>query len=99
MANFYCRLNAPRASFLQDMTPEEVQVMMDHGAYWREWMAKGNVIAFGVVGDPGGAFGVGLTEFDDLAAARAFADNDPTVKSGRGFSFDIHPMPMGLVRS
>lgn len=98
MPSFYCKLNAPRSSFLADMSPDEAQIMKEHGMYWRGWLEKGNVIAFGVVADPGGAFGVGLVEFDDADQTRAFTDNDPTIKSGRGFSFDIFPMPMGIVR-
>lgn len=74
-----------------------MQIMKEHGAYWRDLVDKGNVIAFGLVADPSGAFGVGLVEFDDLDQARAFTDNDPTIKSGRGFSFDLLPMPMGIV--
>ena len=80
------------------MSPEEMQIMKEHGMYWRGALEQGKVIAFGVVADPGGAFGVGLAEFDDLEQARVFTDNDPTIKSGRGFSFDIMPMPMGIVR-
>ena len=99
MAAFYCRLNAPRPSFVQDMSPEEAAIMQAHGAYWRGYVEKGNVVAFGLVADPAGAFGVGLVEFDDAAQAREFADNDPTIKSGRGFSFDVLPMPMGVVRN
>ena len=71
--------------------------MLDHGAYWRNVMAQGHVIAFGLVGDPKGVFGVGIVEFDSMDQARAFADEDPTIKSARGFSIDILPMPMGAV--
>jgi hypothetical protein len=79
------------------MSPEEAQIMKEHGEYWRSWLKKGSVIAFGVVADPAGAFGVGLVEFADVDQARAFADGDPTIKSRRGFSIDILPMPMGIV--
>ena len=98
MPSFYCKLNAPRSSFRSDMTPEEGEIMKQHATYWREWLAKGNVVAFGVVDDPGGAFGVGLVEFDDADQARVFTNNDPTIKSRKGFSFDLLPMPMGIVR-
>ena len=64
MPSFYCKLNAPRSSFLQDMSVDEAQVMKEHAEYWREFVAKGNVVAFGLVADPAGAFGVGLVEFD-----------------------------------
>ena len=98
VSSFYCRLNAPRPTFTQDMSPAESEVMRQHAIYWREHLAKGKVVAFGLVADPAGAFGVGLVECDDMDEARAFTDGDPTIQSGRGFSFDIFPMPFGIVR-
>ena len=99
MAAFYCKLNAPRPTFLQDMSADEAGIMKEHAVYWREHLGKGNVIAFGVVADPAGAFGVGLVEFNELSEALEFTNNDPTIRSGRGFSFDLLPMPMGIVRA
>ena len=71
---FFCKLLPPRAGFLQDMTPAEGQLMQEHAAYWKEWMGRGHVVAFGVVGDPAGVFGMGVVEFDGEADARAFTD-------------------------
>jgi len=96
---FFCRLLPPRASFLQDMTPAEAQIMQEHAAYWREWLARGHVVAFGVVGDPAGVFGVGIVEFEEEAEVHAFTGKDPTVLSGQGFRFEVLPMPFGVVRS
>ena len=97
MTSYFCKLMAPRASFLRDMSPDEEKVMREHGAYWRQAMAAGNVIAFGLVADPAGAYGVGVVEFADDAAVREFTDNDPTILSQRGFRFEIQPMPFGVV--
>ena len=99
MSAFYCKLNAPRPTFLQDMSPDEAAIMKEHAVYWRGFLEKGNVVAFGLVADVGGAFGVGLVEFDTESQAREFTNNDPTIRSGRGFSFDVMPMPMGIVRN
>ena len=33
----------------------------------------------------------------DAQAAQAFTDNDPTIRSGQGFRFEVHPMPSGAV--
>lgn len=98
MKTFFCKLIAPRPSFTQDMTAAEGKLMQEHGAYWREWMAKGHIVSFGLVADPLGAYGIGIVEFEDEARVRSFTDNDPTVRSGQGFRFDIHPMPFGAVR-
>ena len=96
--NFFCKLLPPRPTFLQDMTPDEAGVMQEHAAYWREWMGKGNIIAFGVVADPAAVFGAGMMEFESAEALQAFLDDDPTIRSGSGFSFEFHPMPFGVVR-
>ena len=97
--NFFCKLIAPRADFVQTMTPAESQLMQEHATYWREWLAKGHVIAFGLVGDPRGAFGIGIVEFDSEDEARAFTDGDPTIRAGQGFAFEMLPMPFGVVRT
>ena len=98
MKAYFCRLIAPRPTFLADMTPAERVLMQEHGAYWREWLGRGHVVSFGLVADPAGAYGVGIVEFDDEASVRAFADGDPTIRSQQGFRFDIQPMPFGAVR-
>jgi uncharacterized protein len=97
MAHYFCRLNAPRSSFLRDMSEAERQIMQEHGAYWRRSMEQGHVIAFGLVADPAAPFGVGIVDFATDADVHAFTDNDPAVLSGRGFSMDVHPMPLGAV--
>ena len=98
MQTFYLKLNAPRPTFTMDMTPEERELMGAHALYWREWMAKGHIVAFGLVADPAGAFGMGIAEFQNEADARVFADGDPTIKANRGFSIDMLAMPFGAVR-
>jgi uncharacterized protein YciI len=97
--NFFCRLIAPRLTFVQDMSADEARLMQEHAAYWKEWMIRGHVLGFGLVADPAGAYGMGVVDFDSAADARVFADGDPTIRSGRGFAMEVHPMPMGFVRS
>lgn len=98
MKTFFCKLIAPRPSFAQDMTPAEGKLMQDHADHWKAAMAKGHVVAFGLVGDPAGFYGVGIVEFEDEASARAFTDQDPTIRAQQGFRFEIQPMPFGAVR-
>jgi uncharacterized protein YciI len=80
------------------MTAEERELMQAHAEHWKASMAKGHIIAFGVVGDPAGAFGVGIVQFEDEKAVRAFTDSDPVIASNRGFRYDILPMPFGVQR-
>jgi len=94
---FFCKLRGPRADFAQTMTAAEAGLMQQHSVYWRNGIEAGHVIAFGLVADPRGAFGMGIVTFDSDDEARAFTDADPSILSGRGFSFEIAPMPMGVV--
>ena len=97
--NFFCKLTPPRPTFAQDMSPEEGKLMQDHAHYWSEALAKGNVVAFGLVAAAEGAFGMGVVDFPGEAEVTAFTQGDPTILSGRGFAFDVHPMPMGVARA
>ncbi|MGA2597908.1 MAG: YciI family protein [Bryobacteraceae bacterium] len=99
MTYFFCRLNAPRRTFSQDMTPEEFAVMQAHVAYWSELTAKRIAIAFGPVADPKGAWGLGVVEVENEDEVRGVVDNDPAMKGGAGFSFDVYPMPRVISRS
>ncbi|HEX8451621.1 MAG TPA: YciI family protein [Longimicrobium sp.] len=96
--NFFCKLLPPRATFVMDMTEAEMRLMQEHAAYWHDAVARGNVITFGMVADPSGPFGMGVVEFASEAEVLDFTDGDPTIRSGQGFAFEIHPMPMGAVR-
>jgi hypothetical protein len=41
---FLCRLLPPRATFMQDMTAAEAEIMKRHGAYWTDLMQRGVAI-------------------------------------------------------
>jgi uncharacterized protein YndB with AHSA1/START domain len=94
---FFVRLVAPRPTFMMDMTAEEREVMRAHGAYWREKLAAGSAIAFGPVADPQGGWGLGVVQAADEAEMRAFEAGDPVIESGRGFRYEVLPMPAGVV--
>jgi uncharacterized protein YciI len=92
MADFFFKLNAPRATFAADITDEEKALMGRHAAYWRGLMHQGIVLAFGPVFDPKGHYGIGIARGLDAQAAGAMAAGDPVIKAERGFTYDIHPM-------
>lgn len=95
MKTYFCKLIAPRPTFAQDMSAEEAALMQEHAVYGRDWMAKGRVVTFGLVADPAGAYGIAVVEVDDDAEVHGLTANDPTIRSGRGFRFDVYPMPRG----
>ena len=97
-AFFFCRLIAPRPTFAQDMTPEERAMMGEHATYWRGHLAAGRAIVFGPVADPAGAWGLGVVRVKNEAEARAFEADDPAIRSGRGFRYEILPMLRAVFR-
>jgi hypothetical protein len=92
MQHFFVKLIAPRPSFAMDMSADERAMMAEHFAYWKAKLDSGEVIVFGPVMDPKGPFGLGVVVASDEAAAHAFADGDPAIKSKRGFVCEIYPM-------
>lgn len=97
MPHFLCRLNPPRPTFAMDMTPEEQGLMEQHFAHWNARMDQGEVVVFGVVGDPAGPWGAGVVEMADEAAVRAHTDADPVIRADAGFSWDVWSMPNAVV--
>ena len=99
MPFFFCRMNPPRADFAQTMTDAERALMGRHAAYLKAAQEKGIAVLFGPVGDPKGAWGLGVLECADMAEARALTDSDPTVQSGQGFSYDVYPILSANLRA
>ena len=99
MSTFVFRLIAPRPTFALDMTDDERAVMGEHAAYWQDLLGKGRAITFGVVADPAGAYGIGVVDVEDDAAVSDLTDNDPAIRSRRGFRFEVHLMPFGAARA
>jgi uncharacterized protein len=92
---FLYRLQPPRPSFAQDMSPEEAEVMERHVAYWQDLLNREVALAFGPVLDPHDPWGLGLLDLEDEAAAREIGERDPAVRSGT-CTFAV--VPMQLVR-
>ena len=92
MKPFVYRLLPPRPSFAQDMTADERAVMLEHSAYLRGLAAKGEAVAFGPVLDPKGSWGVGIFQVESAERMEEIARNDPAIRSGRGFAFEVLPM-------
>ena len=92
MPHFFLKLIAPRPTFAMDMDAQERAMMAEHFAYWKSRLDAGEVIVFGPVLDPNGPYGAGVIAAVDEAAARAFADADPAIRSNRGFVYEIYPM-------
>ena len=101
MQHFFYKLVPPRASFAQDMTPDEAATMGQHVAYWKGLIDGGlKVFALGPVFDPAGIFGIAVIEAENEAAAHELGRNDPAIRqAGQGFRYELHPMPRGVMHS
>jgi hypothetical protein len=86
------RLIPPRLDFAFTLSPAERATMDEHGAYWADRMAQGEVVAYGPVNDPAGPYGIGIIVADDLAAAEALLARDPALRSAHGFRAELAPM-------
>jgi uncharacterized protein YciI len=88
---FLCRLVPPRADFMANMTPAERAVMTRHVAYWTEQAKKGQVMVFGPVADPKGAWGLLILRAADQAELDQEIAADPAITGGIGMRYDVLP--------
>lgn len=86
---FALKLLPCRPDFAQTMTPEERSIMMQHVAYWTEYMNKGFVLAFGPVLEPEAVYGLGIVCVDDEAQVKDMIAGDP---AGAINTYVYHPM-------
>jgi uncharacterized protein len=74
---YFLKLNPPRATFSQDMTPDERQIMQKHVVYWTEKLKIGKILVFGPVLDPNGIYGVGVIAVENESEREELIANDP----------------------
>jgi uncharacterized protein YciI len=91
MKYYLAKFLPPRADFLATMTPAEVSLMHEHGAFLNDLLQKGVVVAHGPVDDPAGGWGLSLYQVEDGQDVSAIAANDPMVRSG-GARYEVFPM-------
>jgi uncharacterized protein len=74
---------------MQDMTPEEKEIMQSHVAYWAPYVNDGTVIVLGPVMDPKGGFGIAVVRVDSDGQLQQLLANDPA--NGLN-SYECYPM-------
>lgn len=89
--HFFFKLIPPRSTFLNDMTPDELTLMEEHARYTRAAQAAGDVLIAGPVLADEGVFGIAVLAMAGEPAARAFCENDPSVRAGLN-TFALYPM-------
>ena len=65
MPTFVLRLIAPRPNFAQTLTDSERVIMGSHAAYWRPYLDRGDMVAFGPVLTDDDSYGLAIVETDD----------------------------------
>jgi len=86
---FALKLLPNRPDFAQTMTPEERAVMQQHVAFWKTYIDKGIVLAYGPVLDPAGAYGLGIVCVDDEEQVKELIAGDPAATINK---YVYHPM-------
>jgi len=94
MPHYFLKLIPSRPTFSQDMSAEERAIMMQHIAYWTNFMNQGKVAVFGPVADPAGVYGIGVVEAENEGELARFMDNDPAATINR---YEYYLMPRAVM--
>jgi len=96
--HFFFKLIPPRATFPRDITEDERRLMAEHSRYAAERFAAGDLLIYGPVMAPAGAFGAAVLEVAGEDEVRRFGENDPSVKGGLN-RFEYYPMKVAQARA
>lgn len=91
MKAFLTKFIPPRADFLPTMTPRELDLMKQHGAWLNGLLDQRLVVAHGPVMDPKGGYGVAIWRIADDQDIAALTAQDPVVVAGIGH-YEHYPM-------
>ncbi len=86
---YFLKLNPPRSTFMNDMSPEERSIMLKHVEYWKPYVNDGTVLVLGPVFDPAGGYGIAVIGVEDDNQLNTIIKNDPANGLNR---YDIFPM-------
>ena len=98
MNHYLYKLIPPRPTFPADMSQREGEIMEAHFGYWARLIDERRAVTYGPVLDPTGTYGIAVLEVDDEPAAQGLASEDPAVRAGAGFGFELLPMMDVMVR-
>src|SRR6185436_3735772 len=91
-------LKPTRLEMLTEATPEEVETVSRHFAYFQDLTAKGVMILMGrTQNNDATTFGIAVFEAEDESAARRIMENDPAVRGGV-MTATLYPYRIALLR-
>ncbi len=91
---FVYMLKPVRAGFINDMSPEEGEILDEHFAYLKKRLTEGALILAGPCLD--GEFGIVLFCAKSQEEAEIFMKNDPAVRKGI-MTAQLHPFRISLM--
>ncbi len=86
---WFLKLVPRRPTFAQDMTPEERGIMMEHIAYWKEYLEAGKLLVYGPVMDPAAVYGMAIVFTEDEEEVKALTAGDPASQIN---DYEYYPM-------
>ncbi len=95
MRQYVIFLTPVRETFLEDATPEELEIVERHFEYLKDLLGKDRLILAGRCQD--GPPGIVVFEAEDTGAACVVMENDPAVKAGV-FTAELRPYSVALMR-
>jgi uncharacterized protein YciI len=90
-----CIIRPPRATFMEDASPEEQEIMQRHFEYLKSLLEAGKLILAGPSLEP--PFGIIVLEADSEEEARRLIAADPSVAAGIQTP-ELHPFRASLLR-
>jgi uncharacterized protein YciI len=92
---FFLKLIPPRTTFINDITEEERQIMIEHVAYWSKFVHEGTAIVIGPVEDPEGGYGIAVVAVDSEQQLNEIIAHDPSNSMNR---FEVYPMQRAMYK-
>jgi hypothetical protein len=80
---YYLKLNSPRGTFPQDISPGEAKTMAEHSVYWKKLLDEKTCLIYGPVLDPKGFYGIGIVCVENEEQVRSLIENDPANSLGK----------------
>jgi uncharacterized protein len=95
VSEWLCIIRPPRATFMEDSSPEEDEIMGAHFEYLKGLLEEGTLILAGPSLEP--PFGIIVFEAETEEEARRLIADDPSVKAGLQTP-ELHAFRASLLR-
>jgi uncharacterized protein YciI len=90
MVTYYLGMLKRGPKWTPERTPGSAEIQKGHMAHMQKTHAEGKLVVAGPIADDGDLRGILVYKVPTLDEARALAEADPAVKSGR-LSVELHP--------